>query len=451
MTPNVGPSKFRAVVSSLVVTVAVLAVLGPATGTVAAQDDASFEVDIDETNEPVTEGDTLEVEVRVENTGNDTTTKEITLETTRDGTTTERDTRTVSLDGGASVTRTLSWDTEDGDAGRYTINVSSEDDFDRDVARVTEVSTFDVDIDGTNEPVREGETLTVDATIENEDDASDSQTVELTVDGRTFDDTTVSLDGGASESVQLEWETGRGDAGDYSVNVSSETASASTPVSVRVGPAAAFSREPALPNVNEAVVFDASGSTDPDGTVVEYRWVVDGQNRSAGETLSYTFTESGDHEVQLYVTDDDGVTTSASRTVTVNARPEVSLPEIDATAGDPTAVEPAVNDDGTIARYEWYVDGELVTTGATLSYSFAEGGRYQVRLQVTDDNGATGAASQVVRVSEATTPTPTATPTSTADPGGPDEPSAPNQPGFGAVAAVAAMVGAALVLLARRR
>jgi PGF-CTERM protein len=386
------------------------------------------------------------VEVRVENTGNDTTSKEITLETNPDGTTTERDARTVSLDGGATVTRTLSWDTEDGDAGRYTINVSSEDDFDRDLARVTEVSTFDVDIDGTNEPVTEGETLTVDATVENEDDASDSQTVELTVDGRTFDDATVSLDGGASESVQLEWETGRGDAGDYSVNVSSETSSASTLVSVRAGPTAAFSREPALPNVNEAVAFDASDSTDPDGTVVEYRWVVDGQNRSAGETLSYTFTESGDHEVQLYVTDDDGVTTSASRTITVNARPEVSLPEVNATAGDPTAIEPTVNDDGTVARYEWYVDGELVTTEATLSYAFAEGGRHQVRLQVADDNGATGAASRVVRVSAATTPTPT--PTSTADPGGPDEPSAPDQPGFGAVIAVVAMVGAAL--LARR-
>jgi len=447
MTPNTGPSKFRAVVSSLVVTVAVLAVLGPATGTVAAQDDANFEVDIDETNEPVTEGETLEVEVRVENTGNDTTSKEITLETTQGGTPTERDTRTVSLDGGVAVTRTLSWDTEDGDAGRYTINVSSEDDFDRDLARVTEVSTFDVDIDGTNEPVREGETLTVDATVENEDDASDSQVVELTVDGRTFDDTTVSLDGGASESVQLEWETERGDAGDYSVNVSSETASASTPVLVRVGPTATFSREPALPDVNEAVVFDASGSTDPDGTIVEYRWVVDGQNQSAGETLSYTFTESGDHEVQLYVTDDDGVTTSASRTITVNARPEVSLPEVNATTGDPTVIEPTVNDDGTIARYEWYVDGGLVTTEATLSYAFAEGGRYQVRLQVTDDNGATRAASQVVRVSEATTPTPTPTPT--ADPSSPDEPSAPNQPGFGAVTAIVAMVGAAL--LARRR
>ena len=161
MTPNTGPSKFRAVVSSLTVVVAVFAILGLAAGTVAAEDDANFEVDIDETNEPITEGDTLEVEVRVENTGSDTASKEITLETTQGGTTTERDTRAVSLDGGAAVTRTLRWDTEDGDAGRYTINVSSEDDFDRDLARVTEVSTFDVDIDGTNEPVREGETLTV--------------------------------------------------------------------------------------------------------------------------------------------------------------------------------------------------------------------------------------------------------------------------------------------------
>ncbi len=448
MTPNTGPSRFPPVVPSVLLVVAVLAVVGLAAGTVAAQTNANFQVDINETNEPVTEGDTLEVEVIVENTGDDATSKEITLNTTLDGNTTERDSRTVALDGGASVTRTLEWDTEDGDAGRYTINVSSEDDSDRDLARVTATSAFDVDVDETNEPVREGETLTVDATVENTDDADDSQLVELTVDGRTFDDTTVSLDGGASESVQLKWETGTGDAGDYRVNVSSETDTASALVSVEAGPTAAFSREPALPNVNEAVVFDASDATDPDGTVVGYRWVVDGQNRSAGETLSYTFTESGEHEVRLFVTDDDGVTTSTSRTITVNARPDVSLPEVDTTAGEPTTVEPAVNDDGTIARYEWYVDGELVATEATLSYTFAESGRHQVRLQVTDDNGATEAASRVVRVSEAATPTPTATATPTPTADAPGEPSAPDQPGFGAAAAAAAVAAA---LLARRR
>jgi len=438
---------FPAVVSlSFLLIVLAVAGLGLA-GTAAAQDSSggNFVVDINDTNSPVTENDTLEVEVIVENTGSETDSQEIYLNTSG----TQRDVETIGLDPGASFSQNLTWDTESGDAGQYDINVSSEDDFSTQNVRINNVSEFDVEIDSVNEPVREGDTLEVEAVVENTDTSSDTQEIELELDGVVRDSETLSLNGGNSGLVTLEWETDTGDAGEYEANVTSETDTESTDVDVNAPPSASFTRDLAVPDVNEAVTFDGSGSTDADGQIVRYTWAVDGENVSGSETFTYTFTESGDHEVRLYVTDDDGVSATTTRTVTVNAPPTASIPPVNATAGEETVIEVNASDDDTIARYEWYVDGEPVSTGESLSYTFDESGTYQVRLEVSDNNGATTATTRAVRVESDETPTATATDTPTATATDTEEPVAEDGPGFGVGVALLALVVVALT--ARRR
>jgi len=439
---------FPAVVSLSFLLVA-LAVAGIGlAGTAAAEDSSggNFVVDINDTNSPVTENDTLEVEVIVENTGSETDSQEIYLNTSGG---TQRDTETFALDPGASFSKNLTWDTESGDAGEYEINVSSEDDFSTQNVRINDVSEFDVEIDSVNEPVREGDTLEVEAVVENTDTASGTQEIELALDGVIRDSETLSLTGGDSEQVTLEWETDTGDAGEYEANVSSETDTESTGVDVNAPPSASFTRDRAVPNLNEAVTFDGSGSTDADGQVVRYTWAVDGENVSGSETFTYTFSESGDHEVRLYVTDDDGVSATTTRAVTVNAPPTASVPPVNATAGEETVIEANASDDDTIARYEWYVEGEPVSTGDPLSYTFDESGTYQVRLEVSDNNGATTATTRAVRVESDETPTATATDTPTATATSTGDPAVEDGPGFGVGVALLAAVAAAL--LARRR
>ena len=125
-------------------------------GTAGAQSDGTnFVVNINDTNSPVTENDTLEVEVIVENTGSETGSQEIYLNTSGG---TQRDVETVGLDPGASISRNLTWDTESDPPKQYEINVSSEDDFSNRTVRVKEVSEFDVEVDSVNEPIREGDT-----------------------------------------------------------------------------------------------------------------------------------------------------------------------------------------------------------------------------------------------------------------------------------------------------
>lgn len=98
----------------------------------------NFDVSIDGTNSPVTEGELLEVAATVRNTGERTGTQTVRLQT--DGT--SRDNATVELDPGESRTLTLVWPTADGDAGSYAATVASAND---------SVST-NVTVEAPNEP-----------------------------------------------------------------------------------------------------------------------------------------------------------------------------------------------------------------------------------------------------------------------------------------------------------
>ncbi|OIB55726.1 serine protease [Natrialba sp. SSL1] len=82
---------------------------------------------------------------------------------------------------------------------------------------------FQVEITDTNEPVTEGETLTVDAMVSNAGEEGDTQTVTLAdFDGDVVDSTNVGLGESESSNVSLTWETESSDAGDGNVTVESD-------------------------------------------------------------------------------------------------------------------------------------------------------------------------------------------------------------------------------------
>ncbi len=97
----------------------------------------------------------------------------------------------------------------------------------------TEPSNFEVSIDSTNSPVEEGDTLTVTGTIENTGVESDTQTITATVSGIGSVTETVSVDGGDSRTETVSVPTGIGDAGTYTLTVSSDDDSDTTEVTVQ--------------------------------------------------------------------------------------------------------------------------------------------------------------------------------------------------------------------------
>ena len=68
------------------------------------------------------------------------------------------------------------------------------------------------------------------------------------------------------------------------------------------------------------VNFNASGSSDPDGTIRQYQWDFGDGALGSGSTISHTFVNTGTYNVQLTVTDNDGETNSATVFVGVNVQ-----------------------------------------------------------------------------------------------------------------------------------
>lgn len=69
---------------------------------------------------------------------------------------------------------------------------------------------------------------------------------------------------------------------------------------------------------------DASASSDPDGTITDHAWTFGDGSTAAGVTTGHTYATPGSYTIELTVEDDDGVTATTSRTVTVDK--QVSLP-----------------------------------------------------------------------------------------------------------------------------
>ncbi len=87
-------------------------------------------------------------------------------------------------------------------------------------------------------------------------------------------------------------------------------------------PAAAFTYDPVSARESEPFSFDASSSTDPDGTVQSYAWDFDGDGTfgGTGETTTHAFECPGTYEVALVVGDDDGLEDLTTRSIDVYGR-----------------------------------------------------------------------------------------------------------------------------------
>lgn len=83
-------------------------------------------------------------------------------------------------------------------------------------------------------------------------------------------------------------------------------------------PVAHFTALPNPANVNQSITFDASGSTD-DGGIISYSWDFDGNGSvdATGSSASHSYGAARTYTARLTVMDEDGLTNTAGRQITV--------------------------------------------------------------------------------------------------------------------------------------
>jgi PKD repeat protein len=189
-------------------------------------------------------------------------------------------------------------------------------------------------------------------------------------------------------------------------------------VSGNQSPNARFSFSPSSPSTGQTVTFDGSGSSDSDGSIVEYKWDYNGDgsydDTGSNATTTHSYSTSGTYDVKLQTIDDEGATAEATETVQVSGNKSPTA-EFTYSPSDPLEKETVTFDgskssdpDGTIATYQWDIDGDgaydAQTISPTYSDAYGSAGEYQVTLQVIDDEGAKAEATQTITVNGNATP-----------------------------------------------
>lgn len=213
-----------------------------------------------------------------------------------------------------------------------------------------------------------------------------------------------------------------------------------TPPSSDEGPSVSFT------NLTNGQSFTAGSdvsvnlnATDSDGSVIKYEIFVNGSlvDTDGSNYTPYILSSAsaGNYEISATVTDDDNNTNTANVNIVVgsggttptpptngNQAPTVQITSLSEgqtiSIGQEVFVSVTANDnDGTVTKYQVYVNGDLVDTDGAVytSHPFQEStsGNYQIEVVVTDNDGATGSDVVNVSVGSGSTPTTPTTPNPT--------------------------------------
>lgn len=191
-------------------------------------------------------------------------------------------------------------------------------------------------------------------------------------------------------------------------------------INVGIAPTAAFTYSPSTPGVDETVTFDASASSDPDGTITSYEWDF-GDGESVNMTtavVTHAYEEAGTYTATLTVIDDAGMAhewyelySTSTKEIRIRAAHDIAVVDVEpsktsVTAGESISIDVTVSNEGTETEsfsVKAYYENNLIDTksvtdlspgaSTTLTFSWdtsgvAEG-LYTISAEATEVEGET--------------------------------------------------------------
>jgi outer membrane protein assembly factor BamB len=170
-------------------------------------------------------------------------------------------------------------------------------------------------------------------------------------------------------------------------------------------PLADFTWTPLDPRPGQTIVFDASGSSDPDGYITKYEWDWDNdgvyEESSSTPNITHSWSYPGAYPVTLRVTDNDGAQGSLTKTIIIKNQPPdppVVQGPTSGKKGQPyTYAFNATDPEGDTIYY--YIDwGDNTTSGGWLgpyasgvailqSHTWSKTGTYTIKAKARDIYG----------------------------------------------------------------
>jgi PKD repeat protein len=165
-------------------------------------------------------------------------------------------------------------------------------------------------------------------------------------------------------------------------------------------PIAEFTFSPTDPTIQDEVNI-TDNSSDPDGTITSWLWDFGDGTNSTSKNPSHIFSQKGEWQVTLTVTDNDGAEASITHTVAVVNLPPAAA--FNCTTNPQTDMEIQFTDNSTDpenSSLSWFWDfGDGNTSELQApTHKFATEGEYNVTLTVTDDENATDAYTMTIPV-----------------------------------------------------
>ena len=175
---------------------------------------------------------------------------------------------------------------------------------------------------------------------------------------------------------------------------------------VPIYPIAAFNYSPSNPIACQtSVVFDASDSVCPNGTITTYLWNFDDGTLGIGEVASHIYNSYGSYNVTLTVVSNTGSRNSQTQLVTVRDSPIPSFafsPAFNLSVGQPVTFNASLSNPrgGIITAYVWdFGDANTtLTIDPTIVHVYAFQGAFNVTLTVSDSEGLNSSCFQTIPV-----------------------------------------------------
>ena len=257
------------------------------------------------------------------------------------------------------------------------------------VEPVHDVSTVEASISSTM--IIAGESVSINITVKNEGDTSESFNVTVLCNKTTTKTYTVeNLASSAIDFTTFNWNTTGISGGTYTLKAEAKLSGETIAflddnlkivgtIVIQEKPIADFSYTPANPVVEQAVTFNASASYDHDGHIASYTWDFGDGNITTitNPIIVHQYSTAGTHNVNLTMTDNDGLTTQKVIQVFIGKTTSITMLTLSTT---------------TITLGENVtLSGQILQTRAgaavTIMYKLLGDSEWDILTTVTDANG----------------------------------------------------------------